>query len=236
MGTTLSASDITIRLILTLIAGGILGLNRIERDRPAGLRTIMLVTLAASVAMIQMNLLLNSNGKPSDSFAVMDVARLPLGILSGIGFIGAGTILRRGSLVVGVTTAATLWISTVIGLCLGGGQLVLGSTAALISAAILWCLRWAEPLIRRQRHATLMFAADSDATEQNVRAIVRGSGYTITPQNVVYLSSPPRKKVTWEVGWVTKGERTDPPDFLSSLAALAEVSELEWSETPSHRT
>lgn len=234
MGTTLSAFDIAIRLILTLIAGGILGLNRIERDRPAGLRTIMLVTLAASVAMIEANLLLNSKGKSSDSFAAMDVMRLPLGILSGIGFIGAGTILRRGSLVVGVTTAATLWISTVIGLCLGGGQLVLGSTAALISAAILWCLRWAEPLIGRHRHATLIFAADSDATEQNVRAILSSSGYSITPQNVAYLSSPARKKLTWDVGWITKGRNTDAPEFLSDLAALAEVSDLEWSETPSH--
>jgi MgtC family len=51
--------------------------------------------------------------------------RLPLGILTGVGFIGGGTILKRGDLVTGVTTAATLWLVTVIGLCFGGGQLAL---------------------------------------------------------------------------------------------------------------
>jgi putative Mg2+ transporter-C (MgtC) family protein len=55
-----------------------------------------------------------------------DLMRLPLGILIGVGFIGGGAILRRDDIVVGVTTAATLWLVTVIGLCLGGGQLALG--------------------------------------------------------------------------------------------------------------
>jgi len=54
---------------------------------------------------------------------VMDLMRLPLGILTGVGFIGGGAIFKKGDLVTGVTTAATLWMVTVIGLCLGGGQL-----------------------------------------------------------------------------------------------------------------
>ena len=53
--------------------------------------------------------------------------RLPLGILTGVGFIGGGAILKKGGSITGVTTAATLWIATVIGLCLGGGQLALGA-------------------------------------------------------------------------------------------------------------
>lgn len=65
------------------------------------------------------------SGKTPESFAVMDLMRLPLGILTGVGFIGGGTILKKGDLVTGVTTAATLWLVTVIGLCLGGGQLAL---------------------------------------------------------------------------------------------------------------
>jgi putative Mg2+ transporter-C (MgtC) family protein len=90
------------------------------------LRTTLLVCLAASVSMIQVNLLLPIAGKSPDSFAVLDLMRLPLGILSGMGFIGAGAIVRTGNLVRGLTTAATLWFVTVLGLCFGGGQLVLG--------------------------------------------------------------------------------------------------------------
>jgi putative Mg2+ transporter-C (MgtC) family protein len=79
--------------------------------------------------MIQVNLLLPSAGKPSDSFVMLDLMRLPLGVLSGMGFIGARAIVRRNDLVQGVTTAATLWYVTMMGLCFGGGQLGLGLAA-----------------------------------------------------------------------------------------------------------
>ena len=115
---------IAFRLFLTVIAGGLLGAERSKTGHIAGLRTTLLVTLAASIAMIQMNLLITTNGKPPDSYAVMDLMRLPLGILTGVGFIGAGVIVRKNELVLGVTTAATLWFATVVGLCIGGGQLV----------------------------------------------------------------------------------------------------------------
>jgi putative Mg2+ transporter-C (MgtC) family protein len=101
-------NDLALRLLLTVVASALIGLNRDEHGRPAGLRTTLLVCLAASVAMIQTNLLLPTSGKPSDSFITLDLMRLPLGILSGMGFLGAGVIVRRSDLVLGVTTAATL--------------------------------------------------------------------------------------------------------------------------------
>lgn len=97
----------------------------------------MLVCLAASIAMIQANLLLSTGGKADDSFTRIYVMRLPLGILTGVGFIGAGTILKRENRVTGVTTASTLWIVTVIGLCFGAGQIVLGIVATVLSVATL---------------------------------------------------------------------------------------------------
>ena len=101
-------SDIAVRLALTMIAGVIIGFNREERGRAAGFRTTILVGLAASVAMVQTNLLLPMSGKTPASFAVMDLMRLPLGILTGVGFIGGRAILKKGQLITGVTTAATL--------------------------------------------------------------------------------------------------------------------------------
>jgi putative Mg2+ transporter-C (MgtC) family protein len=86
------------------------------------------------------NLLLPTVGRASNSFVAMDPMRLPLGVLTGVGFIGGGAILRRGSLVVGVTTAATLWLVTIIGLCLGGGQIELGLATAAIGFFALWGL------------------------------------------------------------------------------------------------
>lgn len=106
--------DIAVRLALSVFAGALVGINRGERGRRAGLRTTILVCVASSLAMIQANLLLPTVGKPPTSFITMDLMRFPLGILSGIGFIGAGAIVHRGDLVEGVTTAATIWYVTVM--------------------------------------------------------------------------------------------------------------------------
>src|ERR1700678_2409891 len=129
MPLTLTWQEVAIRLTLSVVAGALIGLDRGERGRAAGLRTTLLVCLAAAVAMVQTNLLLATRGRSPDSFIMMDLMRLPLGILTGMGFIGGGAILRRDGFVLGVTTAATLWFVTVIGLCFGGGQISLGIAA-----------------------------------------------------------------------------------------------------------
>ena len=126
MHLTIPASDICIRLFCAVLTGILIGWDRSRHGLAAGLRTMMLVSLAACVSMIQVNMLLPLTGKAHDSFIVMDLMRLPLGTLSGMGFIGAGTVLRRDNFVIGVTTAAAMWFVTVLGLCSGGGQIVLG--------------------------------------------------------------------------------------------------------------
>jgi putative Mg2+ transporter-C (MgtC) family protein len=156
--------DIAIRLLLTMLAGAIIGTNRGLRGQAAGLRTTILVGVAASVAMVQANILLSLEGKPSTSFVVMDLMRLPLGILTGVGFIGGGAILRRGDLVTGVTTAATLWVMTVIGLCLGGGQIELGIAATILAAFTLWVLKWADVRIPRDHRALVVIAAKAGSS------------------------------------------------------------------------
>src|SRR5438128_8528925 len=82
----LSWQDAAIRLALAIVAGLVVGFNREERSQAAGLRTTVLVCLAACLAMVLANLLLDTSGKDQTKFAQIDVLRLPLGILSGIGF------------------------------------------------------------------------------------------------------------------------------------------------------
>ena len=142
----LTWQQIALRLALASIASLIIGLNRDEHGNPAGVRTTMLVCLAATLSMLQVNLLLTIAGKSPTSFVVMDLMRLPLGILSGIGFIGAGVIIKRDNGVSGVTTAATIWFVTVLGLLFGGGNLYLGIAASLIAFAILWALKVMETI------------------------------------------------------------------------------------------
>jgi putative Mg2+ transporter-C (MgtC) family protein len=134
--------DVLIRLALAVAAGLLIGFNREERSQAAGLRTTVLVCLAACLAMVLANELLDTTGKDQSKFAQIDVLRLPLGILSGIGFIGAGAIIKRGDVVVGVATAATIWFMTVVGLCFGAGQLALGVGTTALAFLLLWTLRW----------------------------------------------------------------------------------------------
>ena len=112
--------------------------------------------------------LLDQTGKGQGSFAVLDLMRLPLGILTGMGFIGAGAVFRKDGLVTGVTTAAMLWFVTVVGLCFGGGQYRLGAVGSVVGLAVLWGLRFVEHRLERRKAAwlTLRYAVDSDGSHR----------------------------------------------------------------------
>jgi putative Mg2+ transporter-C (MgtC) family protein len=125
--------------------------------------------------MVQANILLGVSGRSADAFSTMDVLRLPLGVLTGVGFIGGGAILRRGDLITGVATAATLWIMTAIGLALGGGQYGLGIVAILLTLATLLTLRWVDMRIPREHHGRLTLAAN-EAQPPDLGELLRPHG------------------------------------------------------------
>jgi putative Mg2+ transporter-C (MgtC) family protein len=158
-----SWTELVLRLLLATVAGTLVGLNRGQSGNAAGLRTTLLVCLAACIAMIQVNVLLTQHGKPYDSFVTLDLMRLPLGILSGVGFIGAGSILHRDGLVQGVTTAAAMWFVTVIGLCAGGGQYALAVAGTVLGLVVLKTFSWVENWLPRRRRVTLTVAHHAGA-------------------------------------------------------------------------
>jgi putative Mg2+ transporter-C (MgtC) family protein len=214
----LTEPEIWLRLILTIIAGALIGLNRGSRGHAAGFRTTILVGLAAAVAMIQADLLLAVSGKTAQSFSVMDVMRLPLGILTGVGFIGAGAILRRGNLVRGVTTAATLWMMTVIGLCFGGGQIPLGVEATGLSLVILFALRWLDVRIPREQHVNVVVEVEGPTgTSAELNALIAPWGF----QAQLQCQKRPPESRTIQLGFDIHGKRPEnagpPLDLLKVL-------------------
>lgn len=220
--------DIVLRLVATLVAGGVIGLDRETRGEKAGFRTNMLVALAAAVAMIQANLLLPVDGKTGASFSVMDVMRLPLGILTGVGFIGAGAILRRGELVIGVTTAATLWTMTVIGLCFGGGQYVLGACATLLAAGIVWLLKAVDRRFSHVQRATLRITGRPGP---GLRGLVEGSvppAFRLTLLDVLLRHDAEEGSLVYQVEW-SDTHREDTPDaMLAALRSRPGVTLVAW--------
>jgi putative Mg2+ transporter-C (MgtC) family protein len=187
MPLTLNWREVFLRLGLSLVAGAILGFNRGERGHAAGLRTTVLVCLAATGSMIQVNFLL-ALAQEKQSLVTLDLMRLPLGILSGMGFIGGGAILKRGDVVHGVTTAATLWFTTVMGLCFGGGQLALGVVLAGIGLFVLWALEWLERRYMEAQHATLSLAVDDDGpSEDDIRRTVAAADFEVRPPTPAFV-------------------------------------------------
>lgn len=223
---------VALRLVLTVIAGGILGAEHSKSGHPAGLRTTLLVTLAASIAMIQVNLLMPTNGKPSNSFVTMDLMRLPLGILTGVGFIGAGAIVRKGEIVLGITTAATLWFATVVGLCMGGGQLILGSVSAALGFIVLSLLRRFESVMERYQVAELeMTVAEGRFSAEALRARLQAARFHIKSLSVSLNVSQHCKEFRCEVRWPAAAGNAELPPILAELEVLPGLIKMEWRGT-----
>jgi putative Mg2+ transporter-C (MgtC) family protein len=229
MPTTLDWRTIALRLLLTVIAGSLIGFNRGEHGRAAGLRTTLLVCLAAAIAMIQANLLMDTRGKVADSFVVLDLMRLPLGILSGIGFIGAGAILRKENIVLGVTTAATLWFVTVMGLCFGGGQLGLGVAALVLALIVLEALQWVDRRMPQNRIAYLVLDLSKEGPDdQAIRARIEAAGFFIATLSLVQEVATGSRRLGAEVRWREITSEAKLPLMLGEFSRSPGVVKLEW--------
>lgn len=226
-----SWEDIALRLALTVLAGGIIGIDRGVRGHVAGLRTTILVALAAALAMVQANILLPVSGKTAASFGEMDLMRLPLGILTGVGFIGGGTILRRGDLVTGVTTAATLWVVTVIGLCFGGGQISLGIAGTVLAVLTLSALRWLDGRIPREQRAILVLrAAPEDGLSARLNALIAPLGYRAAFQRQSETAG--ERKVWFELIGKRAETAGAPLDLVNLLNRSFDVARFELAPEP----
>jgi putative Mg2+ transporter-C (MgtC) family protein len=216
-----------------MIAGAILGLDRGARGHAAGLRTTILVALAAAVAMVQANILLPIGGKTAASFSVLDLMRLPLGILTGVGFIGGGAILKRGDIVRGVTTAATLWIATVIGLCFGGGQVRLGLVATVLAFVTLFVLDYFDRRIPRQHRARLIIEATKGARLTEMPEAVAAKRFRAHFLQQTAATNPGRVHLGYEIVWRRTEVAGAPADLIELVNARFDVISFELiSESP----
>jgi putative Mg2+ transporter-C (MgtC) family protein len=136
--TTIPLTEILLRIGLSMVLGGVIGFERERDNQPAGLRTHMILVIGACLAMI-----LSINiGAVSDT----DPGRIAAQVISGIGFLGAGAILRYGFNVRGLTTATTLWTMAIVGLVLGAGYYWI----AIITTAIMLIVLTAVDVIEKK--------------------------------------------------------------------------------------
>ncbi|MGE5611835.1 MAG: MgtC/SapB family protein, partial [Bacillota bacterium] len=148
--------EAVLRLLLAAILGGLVGLERELRGREAGFRTNLLVCVGSAVVMlVSIRFADHPWGSPRGYNINVDPGRIAYGVMTGIGFLGAGAILKMGTSIRGLTTAAGLWCVAAIGLAAGFGLYTLACAAALMVLVALWLLDYVEAAVPRRRFRTL---------------------------------------------------------------------------------
>jgi putative Mg2+ transporter-C (MgtC) family protein len=228
MPLTLTWSDIAIRLVCTFIAGALVGADRDERGKAAGMRTNVLLCLAASLSMILANGMLATSGKSASSFIQLDLMRLPLGILSGMGFIGAGAILRKGDMVLGVTTAATLWMVTMLGICFGAGKILIGAAGLGLTLFTLWGLKLVERYLSQQHRGSLCLITAREELSRELPALVRQSGMRLHAWSLDVSHEKARVVIQCELRWHARPREQKEPPLIESLRQRQDIERLRW--------
>jgi putative Mg2+ transporter-C (MgtC) family protein len=172
--------EIVFRIIAALAAGGLIGLERSHRGRPAGFRTHALVCLASSLLMLVT--VYESHWFPRDSSArvIIDPTRMAQGIMTGIGFVGAGAIIKEGFTVRGLTTAASIWVTAAIGILTGIGFYFAALVGTVLSLGTLSAFRWIEARLPTETYAIFMvrFRREAAMSESALRELVESTGFS----------------------------------------------------------
>ncbi|WP_237477966.1 MgtC/SapB family protein [Lichenibacterium dinghuense] len=215
-----SLPDLLLRLALSLAAAALIGRERGANGHSAGLRTTMLVALAASLATALSGVLLSTHGKVEGDFSTMDVMRLPLGILTGVGFLGAGAILKRGKLVKGLTTAATLWAVTVIGIVFGTGEYALGLTATALCFGSLYGLKFVEVRLTQQHDGTLTLVTAGRDLPGAWRDVLGGTRCRAQLLRQGFDAETSRLTSAYKLSWEGAADAEPPTELLRGATAL----------------
>jgi putative Mg2+ transporter-C (MgtC) family protein len=216
----ISAWDIGWRLLLAALLGGVIGLDRERHEWAAGLRTHMLVCMGAALVVI-----VSAYGFSAVlalPHMVLDPSRIAAQVISGIGFLGAGSIFKEGLSVRGLTTAASIWITAAIGILIGVGFYFPAILATLLTLGILSAFRWIEARLpsHSYAHHALRFDRDAAMPEAEVRALLVSHGFTIA--NMSYRVSD--DGLSFEYRMVIR--TIDPPNTSRLADALRRLPQV----------
>jgi len=213
---------VALRIVLALVLGGLIGLERGVRSHPAGFRTHILVCIGACLAMLTNQFVFESIGA-----AGTDPTRIGAQVISGIGFLGVGTIFMAGrNTVKGLTTAAGLWASGAIGLAVGIGFYA----GAVIAAAVVLIVLGLFPLFEssvyksaRGLHCTIEF--DSLESERAFEAKIIAEGSLIKSKEVTSISITEGRITTMYSIRMKKGDESDA--FVEALTGYQGIRSVE---------
>ena len=176
--------DLLGKLALATILGGVIGWEREASGKAAGLRTNILICVGAALLTelsMVFGTLVSSDGQPSDP------ARIAAQIVTGIGFLGAGTIMQAKGNVTGLTTAATLWVVAAIGMTVGAGAFLEATGTTLLVISVLWPLAWVEGRVDEARRGRILrvFLTDGPGKVERIQTLLEASGLVVRLESLV---------------------------------------------------
>jgi putative Mg2+ transporter-C (MgtC) family protein len=180
MTMTVDDYEMVLRLLAAVAAGALIGYERSYHGRPAGFRTHALVCTASSLLMLVTVYEAHWVRVTSDMVR-LDPTRMAQGIMTGIGFLGAGVIIKEGLSVRGLTTAASIWITAAIGILAGIGFYFPAAISVLLTLGILSFFRWIEARMPSQAYYyfTVRFGSSPPVPERQLRDLVESHGFSI---------------------------------------------------------
>jgi putative Mg2+ transporter-C (MgtC) family protein len=176
----LTPNEIILRLLLGTLLGGIIGFERQTHGRPAGFRTQLLVCVACVLLMIISENYNSVHRNVTEAYLRLDPTRIAAGAMTGVGFLGAGVIVKTGVSVQGLTTAACIWIVAAIGLAVGTGQYIAAVTGSVITFISLWMLRIVETKIPRLTYRYITLVTDESGDENAISSLFKERGFDVS--------------------------------------------------------
>jgi putative Mg2+ transporter-C (MgtC) family protein len=196
------------KLILAGFLGGLVGFERELRGREAGFRTNILVCLGCALIMVVSIRFASIDWNPEGAYSIqVDPSRIAYGVMSGIGFLGAGAIIKHFNAVRGLTTAAGLWCVAAIGLACGLGLYIVSILAAGLVLAALGLLNTIEKRLPRRRHRRLILRMPwkGDAFSKLIRDL-KGAGIAIIDENYHRHETLNEMDVTLDIGYTDQAK------------------------------
>ncbi|MFF2890378.1 MgtC/SapB family protein [Paenibacillus sp. NPDC057967] len=186
--------DILIRLSLALLLGGLIGLEREQSNHAAGLRTNILVCLGACLLMLLS--IYGFSDFVEEPNVRVDPARLAAAVITGVGFLGAGTILFTGKSITGLTTAASLWVVAAIGLAVGAGFYFASASVTVMALLTLWLFNKLEKryIKAKKEHLISVHAADLSAVMNKLNHILDHRKVTIKKMYMEDVADSDKRK------------------------------------------
>lgn len=228
-GLLLAEADTLLRLALAILLGGAIGLERESRGRPAGLRTHILVCLGATIIMIaSARMAILSQALPPASRIQVDPGRIAAGIVTGIGFLGAGAIIRIGDLVRGLTTAGCIWFVAALGITIGQGLYALAVVSTVLALAVLLALTQVEKRIQPIVYRSIVVIAalaQAEMIEKHCRALLQERSIRVQDIANRLSVAEDRAEVTFKI---SLRHHLQSRELLQAVLALQGVTEVRW--------